>query len=73
MEHKSSKTTEIYTHISKRTIDKIKNPVDDFFEEDNIKEKYKLLCLATPFGGINTIEVTQSLTFIVNDHKQRQN
>ncbi len=30
--HKSSKTTEIYTHISKRAIDKIKNPVDDFFE-----------------------------------------
>ena len=27
----SSKTTEIYTHVSKRTIDKIRNPVDDFF------------------------------------------
>ena len=30
--HNSSKTTEIYTHVSKRAIDKIKNPVDDFFE-----------------------------------------
>ncbi len=30
--HNSSKTTEIYTHVSKRAIDKIKNPIDDFFE-----------------------------------------
>ena len=30
--HKSSKTTEIYTHVCKNAIDKIKNPVDDFFE-----------------------------------------
>ena len=30
--HNSSKTTEIYTHVSKRAIDKIKNPPDDFFE-----------------------------------------
>jgi site-specific recombinase XerD len=30
--HESSKTTEIYTHVSKRAIDKIRNPVDDFFE-----------------------------------------
>ena len=28
--HNSSKTTEIYTHVSKKAIDKIKNPVDDF-------------------------------------------
>jgi len=27
----SSKTTEIYTHVSKNAISKIKNPVDDFF------------------------------------------
>ena len=27
----SSKTTEIYTHVSKKAIAKIKNPVDDFF------------------------------------------
>ena len=31
--HNSSKTTEIYTHVSKRAIDKIKNPIDDFFGE----------------------------------------
>ena len=30
--HKSSKTTEIYTHVSKNAIDKIRNPVDDFFD-----------------------------------------
>ena len=29
--HNSSKTTEIYTHVSKKAIAKIKNPVDDFF------------------------------------------
>jgi site-specific recombinase XerD len=30
--HSSSKTTEIYTHVSKKAIDKIKNPMDEFFE-----------------------------------------
>lgn len=30
--HSSSKTTEIYTHVSKSAIGKIKNPIDDFFE-----------------------------------------
>jgi site-specific recombinase XerD len=30
--HNSSKTTEIYTHVSKKAIDKIRNPADDFFE-----------------------------------------
>jgi len=30
--HESSKTTEIYTHVSKNAIDKIRNPMDDFFE-----------------------------------------
>ena len=29
--HQSSKTTEIYTHVSKKALDKIKNPIDDFF------------------------------------------
>jgi len=29
-----------------------------------IKEKYKQLCLARQFGGINTIEFTQSLAVI---------
>jgi len=27
-----SRTTEIYTHVSKKAINKIKNPVDEFFE-----------------------------------------
>ena len=30
----NSKTTEIYTHVSKKAIAKIKNPVDDFFKEE---------------------------------------
>jgi len=29
--HESSKTTEIYTHVSKKAIDKIKNPIDEMF------------------------------------------
>ncbi len=29
--HKNSKTTEIYAHVSKKALDKIKNPIDDFF------------------------------------------
>jgi site-specific recombinase XerD len=32
--HNSSMTTEIYTHVSKKAIDKIRNPIDDFFEQD---------------------------------------
>lgn len=31
-EHNSSKITEIYAHVSKSAIDKIRNPIDDFFE-----------------------------------------
>ena len=30
--HNSSKTTEIYTHVSKKAIDKIVNPIDDIYE-----------------------------------------
>ncbi len=30
-ELKSSKTTEIYTHVSKKAIDKAKNPLNDLF------------------------------------------
>ena len=30
--HNSSKTTEIYTHVSKKAIDKIQNPIDELFE-----------------------------------------
>ena len=29
--HESSKTTEIYTHVSKLNFDKFKNPLDDLF------------------------------------------
>ena len=32
--HNNSKTTEIYTHVSKKAIDRIRNPIDDFFEKD---------------------------------------
>lgn len=31
--HGSSKTTEIYTHVSKRYIERIKNPLDDIFND----------------------------------------
>ena len=31
--HKSSKTTEIYTHVSKASIARIKNPLDSIMEE----------------------------------------
>ncbi len=31
--HSSSKTTEIYTHVSKRYIEKIKNPLDELFND----------------------------------------
>jgi len=30
--HNSSRTTEIYTHVSKKANDKIRNPLDEFFE-----------------------------------------
>jgi len=30
--HSSSRTTEIYTHVSKKAIDNIINPIDEFFE-----------------------------------------
>ena len=32
--HKSSKTTEIYTHVSKASLTKIKNPLDNMVEEE---------------------------------------
>lgn len=32
--HNSSKTTEIYTHVSKKAIDIIRNSINDFFEKD---------------------------------------
>ncbi len=32
--HKSSKTTEIYTHVSKANIASIKSPLDTIFKEE---------------------------------------
>lgn len=32
--HKSSKTTEIYTHVSKRDIGRIKSPLDSILKGD---------------------------------------
>lgn len=34
--HKNSKTTEIYTHVSKSNISRIKNPLDDIMESKTI-------------------------------------
>jgi len=33
--HKTSKTTEIYTHVSNRDIGRIKSPLDSLFETEN--------------------------------------
>lgn len=33
--HSSTKTTEIYTHVSNKNIGMIKNPLDDFFDDDS--------------------------------------
>jgi site-specific recombinase XerD len=30
LEHKTSKTTEIYTHVSENNFKNFKNPIDDF-------------------------------------------
>jgi len=32
LEDESSKKTKIYTHVSKKAMDKITNPMDEFFE-----------------------------------------
>ena len=32
--HKSSKTAEIYTHVSKASLTSIKNPLDSIFKEE---------------------------------------
>ena len=31
----TSRTTEIYSHLSKKAIDEIRNPIDEFFEKNN--------------------------------------
>ena len=63
--HNSSKTTEIYTHVSKWAIVKIKNLNKE--REKMIKEKYTQLTLAHQFAGINAIEFTQSLSSIIRN------
>jgi len=40
--HNSSKTTEIYTHMSKRAIDNIKNYMDDFFSRGSLNDKREI-------------------------------
>lgn len=40
--HDSSKTTEIYTHVSKRTIEKINNPMDEFLNLGEIDAKREI-------------------------------
>jgi integrase/recombinase XerD len=37
--HNSLKITEIYTHVSKKAIANIKNPVDDFFDYKDLMYK----------------------------------
>jgi integrase/recombinase XerD len=34
--HHSSKTTEIYTRVSSQEIEKIRNPLDDFFTNNSV-------------------------------------
>ena len=43
--HNSSKTTEIYTHVSKRAIDKIKNTMDDFLSKESGNGKRKIYAI----------------------------
>ena len=63
--HNNLKTTQIYTYVKKREVDKNKNPMDNFFEENKnckmIKEKYKQLCLSLQFSDVNTTEYSQAL------------
>ena len=36
LEHKSTKTTEIYTHVSKKSFANIKSPLDRIFEDKKL-------------------------------------
>ena len=40
LRHGSSKTTEIYTHVSKKSLANIKNPLDVIIEIQNTKKKH---------------------------------
>ena len=50
--HKSSKATEIYTHVSRASSTKIKNPLDSIFKRDKHdyiqKHVYTQYCIYTP-------------------------
>lgn len=50
LRHNGTKTTEIYTHVSRKEIDRIRNPVDDFFMGENSKcqKKNKHNCVYPP-------------------------
>ena len=37
--HSSSKTSEIYTHVSKRSLENIKNPLDGFLDRNNLNNR----------------------------------
>jgi len=40
--HNGYKTTETYTHVSKKAIDKIKNPIDEFLNMRLMNDKREI-------------------------------
>jgi site-specific recombinase XerD len=42
LEHRSSKTTEIYTHVSNKSLRSIMNPLDNLNKGGNIEDKQHL-------------------------------
>ena len=46
--HSSSKTTEIYTHVSKKTLGKIVNPLDQFLNSQNPQKRHMSFLLPPP-------------------------
>jgi hypothetical protein len=61
--HSSSKTTEIYTHVSTRNIQNITSPFDVFTDTDKFTDKYE-----TNKKKVNYFPTAQS-THICNSHK----
>ncbi len=61
--HNSFKTAEIYTHVLKNAMDKIKNHIDGFFEQDwlIVKKIYQKLFLYSQFEHVRTITHTRTL------------
>jgi len=65
-------TTEIYTYVSKKAIDKIKKSNWRVFWLEGtgmIKEKYKQLCLSLQFGGIRIMNIHRCCNQLKNDLK----